>query len=310
VSGSILAGKYLLAEQLGAGGMGVVYRAEHLHLARPVAIKFLHQILARDPQIAARFQLEALAAARLDHPNSVAVLDFGETPDGVPFIVMEYVRGRTLRQLAAGGLLEPARAIAITRQVLSALSGAHQVGIVHADVKTDNVLVAPSPDGERAKLVDFGLARIGRTVEEQPRDARGEPFVSGTPDYMAPEVILGATPAPAADIYAVGVMLYELLTGATPFGGGRSIDIFTRHVQDDLVPPSVRFPDRNIPRALEAALARSMEKEPERRFPSAVAFSTALAAVAFSNLLPPARGVVSHHATSGTTTLTLRRRAG
>ena len=289
--------------------MGIVYRAEHVHLGRPVAIKFLHQVLARDPQIAARFQLEALAAAKLDHPNSVAVLDFGEAPDGTPFMVMEYVRGRTLRQLAAEGAMSPARVISIVRQVLSALEAAHAAGIVHADVKTENVLVEQRSDGERAKLVDFGLARIGRAVEDGPRDARGEPFVSGTPDYMAPEVILGESPGPASDIYAVGVMLYELLTGVTPFGGGRSIDIFTRHVQDDLVPPSVRFPEHDIPRLLEAVVARAMEKDPAKRFASAAAFAQALATVPLKKAPPPARGVEAHHASGHTTTLTLRRRA-
>lgn len=309
VPGTVLAGKYVLGEQLGAGGMGVVFRAEQLALERPVAIKFLHHVLARDPQIAARFQVEALAAARLDHPNSVAVLDYGEAEDGTPFLVMEYVRGRTLRHIACEGPMTTERAITIALQILAALSEAHAAGIVHADVKTENVLLETRHDGERVKLVDFGLARVGRALVDEPRPDDGEIVVAGTPEYMAPEVILGEPPGPGADIYAVGVILYELLTGVTPFGGGASQAIFARHVQDELVPPSVRFPERHIPRALETVLARALEKDPARRYQEAAAFAAALSAIEPTTAPPPRARPrpESHRSAAGNVTLTMRK---
>ncbi len=269
----LVAGKYLLAEELGAGGMGVVYRAHQLQPPRCVAIKFLHRVLARDPGIVARFRVEALAAARLEHPASVAVLDHGEDEDGTPYLVMEYVRGRTLRRVVADGPLPLERAISIAQQILGALACAHAHGIVHADVKTENVLVQ---EPERVKLVDFGLARVIFSLDEDDRDVRTEAHIAGTPEYMAPEVILGDAPSPASDIYAVGVILHELVTGATPFGGGKPMDIFQRHVLDPIVPPSVRFPHLTLPRELEEVLARALAKAPALRFRDATAFAEAL----------------------------------
>lgn len=272
----VVAGKYVLDDELGAGGMGVVYRAQQLHPPRPVAIKFLHRVLARDPRTVARFRVEALAASQLDHPNSVAVLDHGEDADGTPYLVMEYVSGRTLRRIVADGALAMDRAIAITQQILGALACAHTHGIVHSDVKTENVLVQESEDDEQVKLVDFGLARVILSFDEDDRDSS---LIAGTPEYMAPEVIVGGAPSPASDIYAAGVILHEMLTGATPFGGGKPMDIFARHVLDPVVPPSLRFPELDIPRPLEEVIERALAKEPENRFPSAAVFAEALSHV-------------------------------
>jgi eukaryotic-like serine/threonine-protein kinase len=259
--------------------MGVVYRAHQLDPQRLVAIKFLHGVLARDSKTVARFRVEALAASRLDHPNLVAVIDHGQDTDGTPFLVMEYVSGRTLRRIVADGPLSLEHAIAITRQILAGLACAHAHGIVHSDVKTENVLVEETEAGERIKLVDFGLARVIIGFDDERREQRGDAQVAGTPEYMAPEVILGGAPSPASDIYAVGVILHEMLTGATPFGGGKPMDIFTRHVLDPLVPPSLRFPQLAIPRAVEEVIERAMAKEPENRFTGALAFASALADV-------------------------------
>ncbi|MBZ0238324.1 MAG: serine/threonine protein kinase [Deltaproteobacteria bacterium] len=273
---NLVAGKYLLGDELGAGGMGVVYRAQQLRPSRPVAIKFLHRVLARDPRTVARFRDEALTASRLDHPNSVAVLDHGENDDGTPYLVMEYVSGRTLRHIVDDGPLPIARAIAITRQVLGALACAHAHDIVHSDVKTENVLVQATAGREHVKLVDFGLARVILSFDEEDRATSSDAHIAGTPEYMAPEVILGGTPSPASDIYAVGVILHEMVTGTTPFGGGKPMDIFQRHVLDPIVPPSVRFPQLAIPRRLEEVIERALAKEPQDRFPDAAAFAEAL----------------------------------
>jgi serine/threonine-protein kinase len=273
VSRPLVAGRYVIEDELGAGGMGVVYRAHVLETSRPVAIKFLHRVLARDPRTVARFRDEALTASRLDHPSSVAVLDHGEDLDGTPFLVMEYVSGPTLRRIVDDGPLDAVRAIAITQQILGALTCAHAHGIVHADVKTENVLVASE---DRVKLVDFGLARAILSYEGEDGESRTDAQIAGTPEYMAPEVIVGGTPSPASDIYAVGVILYEMLTGTTPFGGGKPMDIFARHVLDPVVPPSLRFPQLGIPRAFEEVIERALAKEYEQRFPDAAAFAEAL----------------------------------
>jgi serine/threonine protein kinase len=289
----LLGGKYLLGDCIGAGGMGRVYRAHQPGLDRPVAIKILHRALADDPRIARHFRIEAIAASRFSHPNSVAVIDYGETDEGVPFLVMEYLDGRTLSQIVEQeSPLDVGRAVSLAIQILRALGEAHLLGIVHADVKSDNVLVCEtSGRGEQAKLVDFGLARIAFQGGED--CAASDAFISGTPDYMAPEIIRGAPPSPASDCYSVGAMLYELLTGGTPFGGADVPEIMRRHLEDVVVPPSLRGPDLAIPRHVEEAVLRALDKNPRGRFPSSEAFIAALAAAT-----TPALVHRSHHAST------------
>lgn len=276
---SLLGGKYQLGDCIGSGGMGVVYRAEQPMLARTVAIKFLRRELACDPTVADRFRIEAIAAARLVHPHSVAVLDYGEREDGTPFLVMEYVRGHAL-----GQILRDERSLSVTRaahlvgQILSALGAAHRVGIVHGDVKSDNVLVELVEGVEQVKLVDFGLARVTRAQPVREIAQSAGDVISGTPEYMAPEVIRGSAPTPAADLYGVGVILYELLTGATPFGGGSPGEVLLRQLEDPVVPPSLRRHDQAVPPALERVIARALEKAAGARFHGAGSFAAALAA--------------------------------
>ncbi len=282
VIGDVIAGKYVLRTRLGTGGMGVVFCADQPALSRTVAIKLVHPALAADPAIARRFHDEARAASRLSHPNVVAVIDYGETDGGTPFLVMEHVHGDTLTELLRReGPLDARRAAALVGQVLAALAEAHAVGIVHGDVKSDNILVERLHAGaELIKVVDFGLARIaadGSGVEYGPDGRR---VVSGTPEYMAPELLSGDGITAASDLYAVGAILYELVTGATPFAGGDPETILARHATEVVVPPSLRRPDHHVAPAMDRVIVRALAKAPADRFASAGAFAAALESAA------------------------------
>jgi len=280
--GSTLSDKYVLLERLGAGGVGVVHRATQPALSRDVAVKLLHRSLVGDADAERRFRAEAFAASRFDHPNSVMVFDHGTAADGTPYIVMEYVRGESLRAvLRRDRWLPLARVIGIARQLLAALGAAHRAGVVHGDVKTDNILIEPARDGgDRIKIVDFGLAELARDSERTIAGPRcAERTVAGTPEYMAPEVISGGTATPLADLYGVGIVIYELLTGKTPYAGGSANDVMHRHVHDELVLPSVRRPDLGLSRELEAVLARALARSPAARFADAEAFIAAVTGV-------------------------------
>jgi serine/threonine-protein kinase len=270
--GDVLTGRYILQARIGEGGMGIVFRAEQPALARTVAIKILHPELAAHPGFARRFRDEARAASRVRHPGSVSILDCDVTAEGVPFIAMEHVGGRALGRIVAEQELPLPRVLAIADQLLGALAAVHACGVVHADVKSDNFLVDVRPDGDAVKLIDFGLAVI---------DGRWAPsgFVSGTPEYMAPELIHGGPPTIATDLYGAGVILYEMLTGGAPFTGASSQEILTRQLEDDVIPPSLRQPDRGIPAALDEIAVRALDKDPRRRFASAEAFAAALRAI-------------------------------
>ena len=279
---TVLAGKYVLGELIGAGGMGLVYLAVQPVLQREVAIKILRPELVDDPRMLAQFRREAIAGARLRHPGVVRVFDLAEAEDGRPFLAMEYVPGRLLGEVLRERPMPLARAGAIVAQILAALGEVHRSGIVHADLKADNVMIELDRDGtDRVRVVDFGLARI-EPVAGRPAGPVEEPVpecscVSGTPEYMAPEVISGAAPSPASDLYAVGVILYELLTGTTPFAGDTPVVVLMRHLTDPIVPPSVRRPERPVPRAVEEVVARALEKAPADRFADADEFAAELA---------------------------------
>jgi len=280
--GDVIADKYVLHERLGAGGMGVVYRASQPVLARTVAIKLLYRELAEDPQFVRRFQDEAIAASRISHPNSVAVIEWGHTTDGTPFIVMEDVHGVTITHLVQrSGSMPIGRALELIHQLLEALVEAHAADVIHGDVKSDNVLVEATRTGDRVRVIDFGLARLRDRpgLEDIRVDAAGDRLISGTPEYMAPEVIRGEPPTPATDLYGAGIILYELLTGTTPFAGGTTTAIMERHLHDPVVPPSVRRPDRGISLALDRAVVVALAKDPASRFPDVATFAATLAAI-------------------------------
>ena len=260
--GDVVCNRYLLREQIGEGGMGQVYLADEPALARTVAIKILHPRLTSNRDVVAAFREEAVAASRVRHPSCVAIIECNRLPDGTPVIVMEHVPGRSLTRVIAEEAIPLARAIDLMTQILGALEAAHASGVVHADVKSDNFLVETIDGGDHVTLIDFGLARMDGA-------APFEGMVSGTPEYLAPEVIRGGRPTPASDLYGAGVILYELLTGTTPFSGGTTTEILGRQLSDIVVPPSLRCPERELPPAIDHIVMRSLDKCPDARFADA-----------------------------------------
>ena len=253
-------GRYVLGRRLGAGGMGAVYLAMDGGLR--VAIKIPYGELLADDYALNRFRDEALAGSIVSHPNIARVLDHGATSSGLPYLVMEYVPGERL----GARTLPPLRQSAtIVQRVLEGLGALHAADIVHGDVKTDNIIVGR----HGVKLIDFGLAHVSGVVSMYQ-------IVSGTPDYMAPEVIRGEGSTAASDIYAAGVILYELITGETPFSGGDSAEIVRRHLNEQVVPPSLRRIDVEVPASLERIVMRALAKHPKKRPSSAVEFAAAL----------------------------------
>lgn len=267
----VIASKFRIRRCVGLGASGAVFQADQMALGRTVAVKFLKPELAADTRIVNRFHDEALAASRLNHPNTVSIIDYGQTPDGLLYLAMEFLRGRTVTQLLEREFpLPPERIAGIVAQVLSGLEEAHHVGVIHADLKADNIIVERRRgDWDLAKVVDFGVARIVGVTHMDESDKT----ICGTPEYMAPELITGNDPTSASDIYAVGILLYELLTGVTPFGdSARVMDILTRHYKEVPVRPSQRCPDMAIDSALEALAMVALEKKADDRFTSATEF--------------------------------------
>jgi serine/threonine-protein kinase len=274
--GDVLDRKYVLRERIGEGGMGVVFLAMQATLGRPVAIKVLQRKLAGERQFALRLLHEAILASRIVHPRSVNVIDTGVLADGSPYIVMEHVTGRPLARVVSEEHIPIARACDLALQILDAVEAIHGGGVVHADIKCANFLIDDASGADRVKLIDFGLARAqGASLDPW---ARGTRSVSGTPEYMAPEIIRGDEPSVASDLYAVGVILYELLTGTTPFSGGTSEQVMMSHLDELVVPPSLRCPDREIPDAIDRVVLRALDKQPAARFADATEFANELRA--------------------------------
>ncbi|GEM_PF-4977141 len=260
-------GQYALRERIGSGGMATVYRAVQPALNRDVAVKVLPLRLSSDATFVERFKQEAVAIARLRHPNILAVFDFGEQ-DGVMYMVTEFVGGGTLAD-KLGRPWPPSQVLALATPLAAALDYAHVHGIVHRDLKPANVLLTPS--GEPI-LSDFGLARLLQSAQRL--TASGAAL--GTPEYMAPEQAMGEAVGPAADIYAFGVILYEMLTGAVPFPGETPVAIILAHLHQP--PPPLRRANPSLSEATEAVVMQCLAKEPTDRFPSATAAIQALEA--------------------------------
>jgi serine/threonine-protein kinase len=271
---------------LGSGGMGEVVEALHVELDRRVVVKLLHGALASEPKLVDRLRVEARTLATLAHPHIVSVSDFGRTPDGRPYFVMERLQGRTLRQeLDARGALPLGEAIEYVRQVLSALSAAHHLGIVHRDVKTDNVFLCIHEGGRRfVKLLDFGIAKVlggaGRQQGPIPQYPTAEGVLLGTPRTLAPEQALCRPVDARTDIYAVGILLYTLVVGAGPFPQARDQQqLINAHVLEPPTPPS-HVARQLIPADVDRAILAALAKAPERRFQTAEQFSVELARIA------------------------------
>jgi serine/threonine-protein kinase len=258
--GQIVADRYEVIELLGVGGMGSVYRARHVHIKKLVALKTLHQAMLRSPEAVARFEREAVAAARISHPNVAVATDFGPLPGGRYYLVLEYIEGRELRsELDANGALPLSRVLHIGRQIASALCAAHQLGIVHRDLKPENVmLVSRGTEIDLVKVLDFGIAKVTFDDESQPLTQFGAVF--GTPQYMSPEQGKGQVVDARSDLYTLGVILYEMLTGKLPFEAEDALGFIMQHLSASPtpLPPTVPEPLRQLVHGL-------LEKDPDHR---------------------------------------------
>ncbi len=274
--GRTLGSGYLLQELVGLGGMGRVYRAEQVALGRTVAVKVVHPHLLSDPRSVQRFYQEARAASTINHPNSVGVIDFGHTDDGILYLVMEFVEGKDLADLLSEqGALPPERAASILMSVLDALAEAHALGVIHRDLKPENIILRRHRSGrDFVKVVDFGLAMVVRNEDASGITQPGA--VCGTPDYMAPEQARGQEVDARADLYAVGVLLFEMLTGKLPYEDGSPTAVVLRHLHDPVPDPLQVAPERGIPPALAAVARKAMAKAPPERFQSAEQMREAL----------------------------------
>lgn len=259
--GLSLDGRYRLDSVIGKGGMGTVYRATRLLIGDEVAIKILHIGEETDPQLSERFRREARAAARLKHPNAVSIYDFGVSSNGLQFLVMDIVEGRSLREITKDqGALSLPLTVEITSQVCAALDEAHRHHIVHRDIKPDNIILNSTPAGVTVKVLDFGIAKLR---DDSASHLTQTGSVMGTPHYMSPEQCLGEELDHGADIYSMGIVIYEMLCGRVPFNSPFSTAVVVQHVNQ--APPSLRNFNPTITPAVEAVVFRALEKAREKR---------------------------------------------
>src|SRR5581483_4268912 len=260
--GRTIEGKYRFDAKLGEGGMGAVYKATRMLIGDIVAIKVLHGAQSATAQAGERFRREAQAAARLKHPNAVAIYDFGVTGDGLLYLIMELAEGQSLRSLIKEkGAIPPQMAAEIMGQACSALDEAHQHNIVHRDIKPDNIMVRTTSGGMQVKVLDFGIAKLRDLTGSDTLTQHGS--VIGTPHYMSPEQCLGEELDGRSDIYSLGVVLYEMLSGVAPFRGNTSREIITKHITQP--PPSIRSINASLSPEVDAVLQQVLEKDRDAR---------------------------------------------
>jgi len=274
--GRVLGDKFKLTACIGIGGSGAVFKADQIALGRTVAVKILNEELVTDSRMIKRFRDEATSASRLNHINCVSIIDYGQSQDGLLYLAMEYVKGPTLTQLLVNENPIPVdRVIDIMIQALAGIEEAHLAGVVHADLKADNIILDQRRAGvDTVKIVDFGIARLVTGVRETIGEDRS---ISGTPEYMAPEVISGAPPSFVSDVYAVGIILYELLAYKTPFFAGSTTEILANHLK--AIIPSLQNRRDEVPRELDAIVAKALAKRPTDRYSSAAEMREALVAL-------------------------------
>jgi len=266
--GRVIDGRYRVQARLGTGGMGVVYRVEHLHLGKTAAMKVLAPDTAEKSEAVRRFRLEAQSVSKLNHPNIVQTFDFGQA-DGALYLVMEFIKGDDLASLLRReGPWTFQRAARFFIQVCSGLTEAHDAGIVHRDLKPENLMVVHRRDAEHAKILDFGLAKLRERGPEARAISSGGQVI-GTPYYMAPEQVRGDDLDARADIYSLGATLYRVLTGEPPFDAPSPMSVLSKHLTDDVVPPRSRAPGRSLPPDADRIVLRAMAKSVEDRYASA-----------------------------------------
>ena len=299
--GTLLADRYRIDALVGEGGMGKVYSAEHVLMRKRLAVKVLRRELTSVPEVVARFEREAMAAGNIEHQNVAAATDFGKLPDGAVFLVLEFVSGHSLRDEVARGAFQVDRALHVARQISSALSAAHAQGIVHRDLKPENVmLVEKNGDPDFVKVLDFGIAKVplgegsGATKGSNPITKAG--MVFGTPEYMAPEQALGQNVDGRADLYALGVILFEMLSGVRPFSSQSTVGILGQQLSRPVPTFAERAPGILVPPAAEQIVHKLLARDAVERFQSAPELSRAIDTL----LAPiPGRGVYRYTLSDG-----------
>ncbi len=271
--GTMLNERYRIIKRIASGGMGIVYRGEHVELGKAVAIKFIQELFVSNERLLGRFQREAKAMSKLSHPYCVSVIDFGV--DGLPYIVMEYVTGETLKDLLALEKFSVGRSLRVARQLLAAVGHAHSHGIVHRDIKPENIMVSRATGmGEHIRIFDFGLAKLLDASQQAYQSMTS--VVIGTPHYMSPEQSRGSKVDERADLYSIGVVLFELLTGRKLFAQEEAFEVVRAH--RETTPPSLNEvqPTKAFSKELETVIAKSLCKNPSDRYPTADSFLEAL----------------------------------
>lgn len=296
--GTLFEGKYRIESKIGEGGMGAVYRATHIFMERPVAIKFLHGDRTTDTAAIERFKVEARAAGRIQHPHATAVTDFGVTSDNIFYLVMEYLEGRSLRErIKVEGVLPLDETVRIMAQACDAVEAAHKRGIVHRDLKPDNIFLQREDNTETVKVLDFGIAKLTQGGANAGLTSTG--MIVGTPYYMSPEQCQGDQLDQCADIYSLGVIVFEMVTGKLPFTADSPLSIVLKHVSEP--PPSPRKFNPALPEALEAVILKALSKRKQDRQQSAMQLAEELSkAVGFNVNIHRRTGILVDDNTAST----------
>lgn len=272
--GQVIADRYHIQKKLGEGGMGQVYLAEHVKMGRRCAIKIMNQGLVNDADAISRFNREAANASRIGHTNVCAIYDFGETPEGLIYLAMEFIEGRSLNDLLEEAKVLPlARAAAIITQCADALQVAHDLGIVHRDLKPDNIMITTTGGKDVVKVVDFGIAKAVAGADSGSQKVTKTGFVVGTPEYMSPEQLAGDSIDGRSDLYSLALVFYRMLTGASPFPAETQQETMIKRLTDDPVPLNTARPEARFPDALQRVMDRALARTPTDRYPQSSEFA-------------------------------------